>query len=167
MPTFKSTTHGHNRGGKKTHVYNTWLHMKGRILNPNDKSYKNYGGRGLQIYEPWLKFENFLTDMGHPPSNKHSIERTDNNHGYFPDNCIWATRAIQAMNTQRSRYFTVNAETHCMAEWARRNNIKYSGTITNRLKRGCTLEEAVGLVPFAGQRRSGRRSKTSPIPRVG
>lgn len=66
------TTHG--KTGSK--VYYTWVSMKERCLNPNQDMFPKYGGRGIKVCDRWLNsFENFLEDMGEPPTPKHSIER--------------------------------------------------------------------------------------------
>jgi len=93
------SSHGkpkHNMTGTK--VYNTWRRIRQRVMNENATGYKNYGERGIDICERWEKFENFYKDMGDPPTKKHSIDRINNNKGYFPDNCRWATPHQQAIN---------------------------------------------------------------------
>lgn len=86
--------------------YQTWCGIKQRCLYQNAISYKNYGGRGITICASWLDkeygFLNFFRDMGKKPSDKHSIDRVNNDGNYEPSNCRWATRAEQRIN-QRPR----------------------------------------------------------------
>lgn len=70
-----------------------------RCKNPISKAYKNYGGRGIKICDRWLKFEHFLADMGPRPEGR-TLDRVNVNGNYEPNNCRWATRKEQAMNTR-------------------------------------------------------------------
>lgn len=91
----------YKHGLSKSPSFAVWAGMRKRCLNPNDQAYKNYGGRGIKICVRWSKFENFLKDMGPRPSSKYSLERVNNNKGYTPSNCIWATSLDQLRNTRR------------------------------------------------------------------
>lgn len=93
--------HGHKRHGQRTPTYNSWRGMLARCGNPRNNRYINYGARGIVVCERWLRFENFLTDMGERPCGL-SIDRIDNNGNYEPGNCRWATASQQTAN-QRKR----------------------------------------------------------------
>lgn len=81
--------------------------MKDRCLNPKNKSYASYGGRGISVCDHWMEFDNFLVDMGLRPAGM-SIDRIDNNRGYEPDNCRWATVVEQNRNRSCSRIHGVD-----------------------------------------------------------
>lgn len=89
-------------GQTKTPEYRAWESMHQRCRNPQNKAYKNYGGRGISVCNRWLKFENFIADMGSRPKG-YSIERIDNDGNYEPSNCKWIPLRDQAKN-QRSAW---------------------------------------------------------------
>lgn len=98
-----STKHGHGGKGstRRTKEYNTWAHIKQRCGNPNDRSFPDYGGRGILMCDAWKNsFEEFFKDVGPAPAKdvNVSIDRIDNNRGYEPGNVRWSDRVTQANN---------------------------------------------------------------------
>lgn len=92
--------HGHAEQGISP-TYHSWAGMKARCTNPNHQAWLDYGGRGITIDPRWENFANFLEDMGEKPKGL-SLDRIDNDKGYFKQNCRWATREVQNTN-QRMR----------------------------------------------------------------
>lgn len=120
-----------------------WYRMRSRCNNKNSRDYKHYGGRGIYVCEQWSNsFENFLSDMGNRPSQKHSIERLDNDGPYSPDNCVWAVQKIQTRNQRRTRRLTYRGRTQSMADWAEELGISYT-MIRQRLRLGWSVEDAL------------------------
>lgn len=104
-------------GGCYTPTFSVWQNMRCRCENKKNDRYADYGGRGVTVCERWASFANFLEDMGHKPSARHSIDRIDNNGNYEPGNCRWATAKEQARNRRSTRMVTINGETRCAPEW--------------------------------------------------
>ena len=83
---------------KRVPEYSVWKSVRNRCNNPKNEHYQWYGARGIKVCERWDSYENFIADMGPRPSNKHSIERVNNDGNYEPANCKWATKLEQSRN---------------------------------------------------------------------
>jgi hypothetical protein len=112
-----------------------------RCSNKNNQATRNYLGRGITVCEKWKTFEGFFEDMGPRPEGM-SLDRIDNNKGYYKENCRWATRIQQCNNRRSSRTIHAFGRSQTMAEWAREMGIS-TGTIWNRLKLGKAPELAL------------------------
>lgn len=122
--------------------YSIWGNIVQRCTNPNNRLYKYYGGRGITVCDRWRKsFDSFFADMGERPQGL-SVERVDNNKGYSPENCKWATMTEQANNTRHNALHTLGNKTQSVAMWAREAAMPYS-RLHMRLSRGVSLERAL------------------------
>lgn len=115
------TTHGLT----DTSEYTTWMGMRQRCNDKNSSGYKYYGEKGIKICERWNKFENFIEDMGFKPHHNYSLDRVDNNLGYFKENCRWTTLEKQMNNTSRNKYIEYKNKTQSLANWCRELNLDY------------------------------------------
>lgn len=97
----RSLRHGHSPAGKSSPTYLSWANMLQRCNNPRHPRYADYGGRGITVCDRWVKFDNFLRDMGVRP-NGMTLDRERNEGNYEPSNCRWATMLMQRRNSRNS-----------------------------------------------------------------
>jgi hypothetical protein len=105
-----------------TPTYASWADMLSRCRNPKGKQWKDYGGRGIRVCRRWLKFENFVADMGLRPKGR-TLDRVDNDRNYTPANCRWATRLEQQNNQRRNVRLSYGGQTKTLAQWARQAGV--------------------------------------------
>lgn len=113
--------------------YTAWANMKKRCNNPNHPQWNNYGGRGIKVCERWNLFDNFLKDMGRKPNPSFTLERRDNDLGYFPENCLWASRLDQTINRRVTSRITIDGVTKCLKHWCQHFGIDHS-VVQHRIK---------------------------------
>lgn len=119
-------------------TYRSWDGMNRRCYDTNSPSFKDYGGRGIEVCERWhTSFDNFCTDMGLRPEGM-SIDRINVNGNYEPDNCKWSSRLEQRNNCRN----TVHANGEPLSEYCRRHGLDRR-LLYPRLKKGMTIEQAV------------------------
>jgi hypothetical protein len=121
-----------------TPTHTTWASM---IRRCGERGQNAYAGRGIKVCARWLKFENFLADMGERPTGM-SIDRIDNNGDYEPGNCRWANRHEQANNRRSSLILKFCGESKTLIQWAHHLGVAPE-VIGSRLKRGWSVERAL------------------------
>lgn len=154
----------HGLSGSPEHV--TWHGMIARCTNKDHSGYEFYGAKGIKVCSRWLvSFEAFYVDMAPKPSPKHSLDRIDNDGGYWcgkPDcdecgplkrepNCKWSTAAAQRRNRKDNLNITYNGRTMCATDWAKEYGIGPS-LFRYRIHAGWSFEEAVSK-PDKGRKR--------------
>lgn len=153
----KRVTHGFtrmiNRKGPIWKAYRTWVAIKNRCHDRNNKKWYLYGGRGIKVCDRWAaSFENFLVDMGIPPDGA-SIDRWPNGDGdYENGNCRWAT--YEEQNGNRGKYNIIlehRGKRYCLSQLAKIFNLSHQ-TLRDRLLSGWDLETALTLRPHKHNR---------------
>ena len=125
----------------RTNIYHTWRNMKARCDNPNLKSYQRYGGRGITVCDEWVKsfqaFYEWAITNGYQKGL--TLDRIDNDKGYCPENCRWATWEQQSRNKSRNVMLTYNGKTQCMTDWAKERGISFDA-IKKRYRTGKPID---------------------------
>lgn len=130
-------------GETNTDLYRIWRHMRDRCEKPNTQRYERYGGRGISVCDEWSEYKPFAKWARENGYTKGlSIDRINNDDGYYPGNCRWATFKEQNNNRSGCRYITLDGETHTIAEWSDITGMRHS-TITQRLNQGWSDEDVL------------------------
>lgn len=137
------TTHGLCRSPE----YRVWASMISRCTIPHHHHFPSYGGRGIGVCSRWRdSFQAFYDDMGPRPSPKHTIDRTNNELGYFPENCRWVTWHIQALNKRSNRFLVLNGIKLTISEWAKKLSLSHDA-LTKRVDSGWSEERILNTPP--------------------
>jgi hypothetical protein len=120
-------------GMSYTPEYQAWADMITRCINPNNRRFKDYGGRGISVCDRWKKsFLVFLEDVGKRPNPRMSLDRENNSGNYEPGNVRWVLPILQAANRRTNHLLTVGVTTMSVSEWSRLKGIRRS-TIFGRI----------------------------------
>jgi hypothetical protein len=133
-------THGHWVGNRKHFLWDTWRGMRCRCLNPKNKDFPNYGGRGIFICERWLDFGKFVEDMLPEWKKGLTLGRIDNNGNYSPSNCRWESMEQQNNNRRDNREIEYHGLILTAADWSKVIGIS-QGVFNNRLSRNVPIEK--------------------------
>jgi hypothetical protein len=115
--------------------------MLKRCRNEAHKFWRHYGGRGITVCDRWLKFENFLADMGERPKGK-TLDRIDNDGNYHHGNCRWATAEQQSQNRRTAVVLEFRGKRLPITEWCRSKSLSRN-VVYLRLRRGWSAERAL------------------------
>jgi len=118
-----------------------WRLMIRRCHNPRDNMYHHYGARDIKVCERWHDYYNFKSDMFPRPDGM-TLERINNEEGYCPENCRWASQLDQCNNRRNSNRQTINGTTKTVSEWCRHYGIS-SSAVYQRLGRGWDIKSAL------------------------
>ena len=130
-------------GMTKTPEYRAWSMMIGRCHSRTHRQFPDYGGRGIFVGDEWRNsFEAFYRDMGPRPSSRHSLDRQDNEKGYYSGNCRWATDTQQQRNRRSNHHLTHDGRTLPIAEWAAILGLP-AGTLEKRISNGWSVVDAL------------------------
>lgn len=138
-------------GASSTPEYRSWVAMVSRCTNPKNRAFKDYGSRGIKVCERWMNGPDaFISDMGLKPSQKHTLERKDNNGNYEPSNCVWATPREQSLNKRNTKMISIDGVLYPVVTISPAFGLNPK-TVYSRLSRGWTDMEALSPVTHHGR----------------
>lgn len=125
-------------------IQTIWSGMKQRCYDKKQSHYHLYGGRGISICDEWISnpVEFYRWAYANGYKRGLSIDRIDNNKGYYPENCRFIKKEEQSSNRRTNRYITIDGEVDIMTGWCRRFGISRN-TVKSRIARGYSEIEAL------------------------
>lgn len=142
-----NSTHRYALPGRVSRTYLAWQRAKDRCVNPRNKRYADYGGRGVAMCDRWREnFEAFLDDMGDAPDGM-SLDRWPNLNGnYAPGNCRWATPQMQSDNRRNTIWVEHEGERLSLKSYASRIGVSYKALFNRVRYKGQTPHEAAAAL---------------------
>lgn len=122
-------------------LYSVWNNMKQRCTNPDNPAYLRYGAQGIELYADWMDFEKFMEwaySSGYDDSL--TIDRIDNDKGYYPENCRWVDKIIQGQNRRNVILVEYRGEVQPLSKLAREHGIK-PHTARGRYYQGWSIDK--------------------------
>lgn len=146
-------------------LYAVWSAMKQRCTNSKNKRWERYGGRGISVCAEWKdSYDNFkVWALSNGYREGLTLDRIDNNKGYEPSNCRWATYHEQNLNTSRSVHIEYKGEVHSPQEWADLYGLKLKAIYTRMERTGVSFIEALLSVGEKRERLITYRGKTQNL----
>jgi len=147
-------------GDHRARLYTIWFCMRRRcgLLKSEPAKLRNYADRGITMCSQWAESYRAFREWAHANGYRDSltIDRIDNDRGYEPENCRWATRLEQSRNTRANHLVTLEGRTQPLSAWAEERGLSYSA-VFQRVKNGWTEERALSTA-IAARRRAERSS---------
>lgn len=132
------TTHGL----EQNQFYGRWSMMLDRCYNPKNKSFKNYGGRGIRVCDRWFDVRAYVADLPEGYFEGAELDRIDNDRNYEPGNVHWVTSLANNGNRRSSKNITFNGKTQNLVRWSEEVGVAYR-TLRFRIKNGWSIEAAL------------------------
>ena len=136
----------YKHGLSTTKEYKEWCNMRERCYNPRSSSFKNYGARGIGVYDEWKNdfqaFHDYVSKLPHYGDPGYTLDRIDNDNDYMPENVRWADMITQANNRRNNVRLIYKEKSYTISELARTFGIK-SDVLRSRLRYGWSVEDAV------------------------
>lgn len=132
-------------GDHKSPMYVVWCAIVQRCKNPKNKSFKNYGARGITVCPEWHEYAAFLRDMGPTYQSGLTIDRKENDGGYEPGNCHWVTNKVNCRNQQRSIRVEWNGVLTALNDLAEAHGVRLLTAYSRFKLKGWTLRQSLGL----------------------
>lgn len=127
-----------------TRLYSIWSNMKNRCMNPKYKKFNDYGGRGINVCNKWLKFEYFKNwALSNGYADNLQIDRIDNNKGYNPNNCRFITPKLNSSNKRNNLIYEYNNQIKTLKQWSESLNIDYLLLYNRIILRNWSFEKAI------------------------
>lgn len=144
-------------GMSKTKLYNVWRAIRDRCVNPKNKVYYRYGGRGITVCKEWFEhFETFMEwALSHNYKEGLQIDRIDVNGNYEPSNCRWVTQKENARNRESCKTINYKGKSYKLPAFAEIVGIKHR-LLYERIRKGWSVEEAISIKPIIGNNQTTR-----------